>query len=175
MAANPKERKQIRTRARLGAFRLEQAERVATWVRTDEEMYWLAPRTTSPLTAEKVRQWVVAGRRPFSLHELPDDTFVGYGELNVLNSERGEYWLGHLIIDPACRGRSLGTALTRLLLAEAFRNLAARRVTLVVFPANTAAVKCYRAAGMREDGYEYHRFPARPSRQRLLRMLATAG
>lgn len=98
---------------------------------------------------------------------------VGYGELNLLNDARREFWLGHLIIDPAFRGMGLGVRLTRLLLRRAFVDHAASCVSLVVFPDNAAAVACYRAAGLYPSGFEQHAFEAYGTRERLLRMSAT--
>jgi RimJ/RimL family protein N-acetyltransferase len=99
---------------------------------------------------------------------------VGYGEINALDVRARRYWLGHLIVDPEQRGRGLGTALTRLLLVRAFRELRAREVTLVVFPENATAIASYRAAGMFADGEEIHDFASYGLRARMLRMAARA-
>lgn len=97
---------------------------------------------------------------------------LAYGEINVLNASRREYWLGHLIVDPRRRGRGLGTALTRLLARRAHGEFGARRVSLVVFVDNRAAVHCYRQAGFVDDGFESHEFPAYGRTESLLRMVA---
>ena len=143
-----------------------------SWIRDAREAYWVAPRTPPPLTACEVLHWGVAGHCPLLLYELGETTPVGYGEVNELTSGMNRYWLGHLIVDPTQRGRGLGLQLTRLLLAEAFGRFHASDVTLVVFPENTVAIECYRAAGMRDNGYETHHFPAYQRRVRLLRMVA---
>lgn len=157
---------------RLSPFAPSQADRIVSWVRGPSEAYWLAPRTPPPLTAEKVVDWAGPGREQHVLTDGLDDLPVGYGELNVLQSKRRTYWLGHLIVDPAWRGRGLGCRLTRLLLQRAFRYHAARRVTLVVFPENAAAIAAYRSAGMTADGYELHKFEAYRTRVELLRFVA---
>lgn len=105
----------------------------------------------------------------------PDRTEpLAYGEVNLLNERRREYWLGHLIVDPRQRGRGVGRWLAELLLQEAFDRLGARRVSLVVFPENRSAIACYRAAGMRDEGFETHYFPPYRRWERLLRLIATA-
>jgi len=157
---------------RLVPFEPGLAGRVLSWVRGARDTYWLAPRTRPPLTLEKVLAWGGQGHHAFALVERRRPQPVGYGEVNVLNERRHEYWLGHLIVDPARRGQGLGRRLTELLLRHAFERLAARRVSLVVFPDNAAAVGCYRAAGMRDDGFESHHFAAYGRRVRLLRMAA---
>ena len=147
---------------------------VASWARGPLETYWLAPRTEPPLTARKVREWADPAHRPYMLVAPGQPTPLGYGELNLLHGRRHEYWLGHLVVDPEQRGRGFGRQLTVLLLQRAFHQFGAWYVSLVVFPENVAAVACYRAAGMREDGFEIHTFPAYGSRERLLRFIATS-
>jgi RimJ/RimL family protein N-acetyltransferase len=164
--------------SRIGALRLKPfdaryAERLVSWVRGAREAYWLAPRTTPPLTADKVRAWLGPGRRPFMLVARGQPEPLAYGELNVLNERRREYWLGHVIVDPRQRGCGLGRQLTVLLLRRAFYLHAARRVSLVVFLENAAAIACYRAAGMLEDGFESHYFAPYQRQERLLRLAAT--
>ncbi len=160
---------------RLVPFEAAWAELVASWAQDAREAYWLAPRNPPPLTAAEVLRWHTPGHTPYALLEEGRATPVGYGELNRLSSGRRRYWLGHLVIDPAERGRGLGAALTRKLLEEAFVRRRAQEVSLVVFPDNVAAIACYRAAGMREDGYETHEFAAYRRVETLLRMVVRAG
>lgn len=156
------------------AYRLEPldpvlAPLIASWCSEGIEALWLAPRTPPPITADKVLGWKEEGRTPLVM-VAADDTPVGYGELNVLRHRRREFWLGHLLVDPSLRGRGLGTTLTRLLVEKSFRELGARRVSLVVFPENHAAIAAYKAAGMHFDGYETHHFAAYARRFELIRM-----
>lgn len=173
MAAEPITNPTCIDTLRLTTFDLRYAERVASWVHGAQEAYWLAPRTKSPLTAAKVRRWARPGRNPLMLVAPGQPAPLAYGELNVLNEKRREYWLGHLIVDPQQRGCGLGRRLTELLLQRAFCHQGARLVSLVVFPQNEVAIACYRAAGMREDGFETHYFAPYRRRERLLRLVAT--
>lgn len=149
------------------------AERIVNWVDSPQEMYWLAPKTRPPLTVREVLRWRNPDHGPYML--LPDtgDVPVAYGELNRLSGARRQYWLGHLVVDPAWRGQGYGLELTRRLLEEAFERRGAQRVTLVVFPENERALACYRSAGMREDGYEWHDFPIYGQRVCLIRLAAS--
>jgi RimJ/RimL family protein N-acetyltransferase len=169
MAAHPVNRPAGPPPLRLTPFCAEWAELVVSWVRDPQEEYWLAPKTPPPLTAAHVRRWHEPGHNPFALLAAPGEPPSGYGELNALVRARRQYWIGHLIVDPAQRGRGLGSTFTRLLLDEAFEERGAQRVSLVVFPENTAAIACYRAAGLHEDGHEWHSFPAYGTRACLLR------
>lgn len=172
MAVQPSERKPPANSLTLEAFLPRDAAKVLSWVCGDHDAYLLAPRTPPPLTIRKLLQWSGPGRSAYLLEESSGEA-VGYGELNLLSGPRRQYWLGHLLIDPARRGAGLGRRLTELLLERAFCDRQASRVALVVFEGNDAARRCYLAAGMVEDGYETHYFPHYGRHVRLLRMVAT--
>ena len=173
MAVHPASSPQHVADTRLVKFDPAYADYVVRWVHGAREAFWLAPRTRPPLTAEKICAWQRDGRRPLMLIG-PDRTIpLAYGELNILRRQRGEYWLGHLIVDPDLRGQKLGLRLTQLLLRRAFELHGATSVSLVVFPDNPAAIACYRSAGMRDVGSEYHFFPPYERRERLLRFVIT--
>lgn len=157
---------------RLVEFDPAWAEHVVRWVRDERESYWLAPKSTPPLTAREILGWRKPDHHPYMLVLPARAAPIAYGELNRLSGARRCYWLGHLIVDPEYRGQGWGVALTRALLDEAFQQRGARRVTLIVFPENTRAVACYRAAGLREDGHEWHTFTAHGRRECLIRMAA---
>lgn len=158
-------------RSALRPFEARDAARVASWVVDSREALWVAPRTVGPITAATVRQWHLPGRRPFVLDAQRDDptSAVAYGELNLLRRRR-DFWLGHLIVDPEQRGRGFGAALVRTLLDTGFGFYQARKITLVVFPENTRAIRTYQSAGMQIDGYETHQFAAHGREERLVRM-----
>lgn len=173
MAANPRVHKSASPVCRLEPFNPRYADLVLSWIASPEEAYWIAPRTAPPLTVEEVLQWQAPGHQPFLLYKSGHAEPIGYGELNLLSSLGRRYWLGHLIVDPAHRGRGHGKQLTRLLLRRAFTRHAANEVSLVVFPENRPALLCYEAAGMRPDGYETHELASYNRRVRLLRMIAS--
>jgi ribosomal protein S18 acetylase RimI-like enzyme len=177
----------LRPPVRLEHFKAGQAALVASWVLNEREALWLAPRTPPPITADKIRAWGGPENEQLVLATLTDDEAVAsggpsaggetvaYGEVNVLPGEPGEYWLGHLIVAPRWRGCGLGRRLAQFLLQRAFAVHRARRISLIVFPDNHAAIRSYRAAGLRDAGYESHFFPASEQRASLLRMVAEAG
>lgn len=161
-------------RVQVRPFTAPHAALVASWVRDAREAFWVAPRSRPPLTAAVVESWRSARGDRFLLYAASGDSPLGYGEVNALDSRRGSFWLGHLLVDPQHRGRGYGVALVRLLSEAAFTRRAARELSLVVFPENTAAIACYRRAGFRDDGCEVQEFAAYQKRVMLLRMVTTA-
>jgi RimJ/RimL family protein N-acetyltransferase len=137
---------------------------VASWADDQEELFWLAPSTPAPLTATAVVNWTKERGHAYLLFAGNRSVPCGYGELNPMRRDPNQFWLGHLIIDPAHRGQGLGRCLTQLLVKRAFRRARARRVILIVFPENAVAVKCYLQCGFRCRGRESHRFRTQPGK-----------
>ena len=154
----------------LKTFQATHAAIVADWVQTPEQLKRLAPGSTMPLTAEKVLAW----RRPhghvFELALEGTDTPIGYAELNPMQRERRHFWLGHVIVCLAERGRGIGTVFVRMLLEYAFDQLAAHRVSLIVYPDNKPAVDCYQRVGFKLTREEYHAFGSSSVEERMLRL-----
>jgi RimJ/RimL family protein N-acetyltransferase len=150
-----------------------QAMRVASWIRDDAEMFWLAPGTPPPITPDKVVNWTRRRGGAFLFGPREADP-VGYAELNSMQRDPRDLWIGHVLIDPQHRGQGLGRALTAALVHRAFHIERARRLTLVVFPENTAAVRCYQSAGFHLRREEVQVFGPQRRRYGLLRFEMTA-
>ncbi|GMV95667.1 MAG: hypothetical protein AMXMBFR83_00390 [Phycisphaerae bacterium] len=162
------------TYARRGPYYLADFDKlmapvVARWARDAAELFWLAPSTPAPLTAAKVVNWPGAdgGPRLFYRDGLIEP--IGYCELNPMPGQPGHYWIGHCVVRPEQRGAGLGRLLMELVLEEAFAR-GAYRVSLMVFPENEAACRCYRSVGFREVGDQYKQFPTSDRRHRMVQM-----
>lgn len=137
------------------------AEQVVGWVRDEDELFWLAPKTVPPLSVEKVLSWPGPGSRPMFMRTDASQELLGYLELNTMPGDGRHFWIGHCIIRPDRRGVGLGRIMMGLLLDEAFRNFRGQRVSLVVFPDNQPAIRCYQAVGFRHVGWQSRYFPVR--------------
>lgn len=157
--------------AHVAPFEPQQAATVAGWIRNDHELFWLAPTTLPPITPEKVIGWSNADRHTylFWLDALPCP--IGYAELGRMAEESGHLWLGHFLLCPAYRGRRLASTFLKLLMTTAVRDHNARRMSLVVFPANLAAVRCYQRENFVIADYERRRFETTGRYHRMLRMV----
>ncbi len=154
----------------LTAFTPSYASLIASWVRSDEELTWLAPSTVWPLTASKVVAWGKDRDHCFLLWNGSADGPIGYTELNCMAGRPQTMWIGHFVVDPAQRGQSYGFMLAKALLAAAFGQYAATEVLLVVFPDNSGAIRCYERVGMVVLGREEKYFETTNRRHRFLRM-----
>jgi len=154
----------------LSAFDESLASLVVGWVVDASELFWLAPKTPPPLTAAKVLAWSGPDSSPrmFCREGLAEP--LGYLELNPMPGETGHLWLGHCLIRPDCRGRGLGRLMVKLILEEAFGQRRAGRVSLVVFPDNLAAIRCYRAIGFEDAGQQVKYFLTTGRHHRMVRM-----
>ena len=148
---------------------------IAAWVMSDQDLRWLAPGTVPPLTGEKITAWKKPGGASLVGFEANAKFPVAYGELNPMQTEANHFWIGHVVVDSSSRGRGVGRLFVRKLLEEAFYRQEARRVSLVVFPENGAAVHCYQRCGFRIVGDERHRFLPGGPRHRLLRLEADSS
>jgi len=151
-------------------FTKEWAPAIVRWVQSDRELFWLAPATAPPLTAEKVLGWLREDRHAYLLWLGDADQPIGYAELGVMPGEPDQMWLGHCLIAPSHRGCGLGRQFVGLLSRAARRRHAARRLLLVVFPDNAAAIRCYQQEGFSMRGQERRYFETTGRRHRLLRM-----
>ncbi len=154
---------------RLEPFTRLHAPTIAAWVKTEQELRWLAPSTAPPLSADKVLGWLKPGWGAFLLVEEGDPIPIGYAELNPMRRDPGHLWIGHVILRPDRRGQGLGKRFVGRLLADAFSRDGVTRVSLIVFPGNTAAIECYRRVGFTFTGEEYHQYGDSERRERLLR------
>lgn len=166
---------------RLVPFASAHAPVIAGWVRSAHELRLLAPSTSPPLTAQKVREWVKPLGRAFVLlpgcletEEKPCDP-VGYAELNPMRGQPDHQWIGHVIVDPGRRSRGLGRMLLDAIVRYAFDRLRASRISLVVFPENDIAARCYESAGFSMVREERHRFTETGPKARLLRFEMAAA
>ncbi len=146
------------------------APTIASWIPDDRQLAWLAPSTQPPLTAAKVVGWVRPhGRRllgAIKSNPLP----IAYGELNPMMKEPGHLWVGHVVIDPLYRHRGLGRHFVDAICQTGWHEMGADRISLIVFPDNLPAIRCYLRVGFCEIGEEHHAFGGHGPRRRLLRL-----
>lgn len=166
--------------ARRGPYVLSPFDRlmapvVARWARDEQELFWLAPKTPPPLTAAKVVAWASPDGRPLLFYHDDAAEPVGYLELNPMPADWGHFWLGHCVTRPDLRGQGVGRHMIGLTIEFAFRHRRAYRVSLVVFPENTSAIRCYRNAGFVDAGEQWKFFATTGQQHRMIQMTIDRG
>lgn len=154
----------------LKLFTPADADELLGWVRSDEELRRLAPGTPPPLTAEKILRWQKPRGTAYFLQREASAALIGYAELNPMRDEPEHFWLGHVLIKPGERGKGWGRALVAEVVRRAFAEQDAQRVSLIVFPDNEPALRCYQSLGFKERGAEFHHFHATGQTHRMLRL-----
>ena len=154
----------------LCAFDKLMAPIVAGWPRDDRELFWLAPKTPPPLTPAKVTAWPGPDGCPLLFRRDGVDEPLGYIELNPMPAQKRHLWMGHCVVPHERRGCGLGRAMVELMLDEAFLRRRADRVSLIVFPDNVRAIRCYRRVGFVDASEQLKHFPTTGRQHRMLRM-----
>lgn len=143
---------------------------IVGWIAAPHELTWLAPGTPPPLTEAKVAAWGQDRPNRHLLWTGDHPRPAAYAELNRMPDREDQYWIGHFIVSPACRGRAIGRRFAQALLTRAFLEWSATEVLLVVFPGNSRAIRCYEQAGLRMLGQERKYFKTTRRRFDFLRM-----
>ena len=126
------------------------------WIGSADELEAWASRRDFPVRREVLAEW----HRDPEVHPyllLADERRCGYGEVWE-DREEDEAELARIVVAPSERGRGLGRALVRLLVAEATA-MGFRDVWMRVVPWNAPALACYEGAGfVRTTAEEEARF-----------------
>lgn len=175
MAVAPTPRPTVREVARRNAFHLRSfdplfAPLIVSWPRDGQELFWLAPKTIPPLTPAKVVGWAVPEGHPMLFYHDTVAEPIGYLELNPMPADFGHHWLGHCIVRPEFRSIGQGRLMISLALELAFCIRRASRISLVVFPENVTAIRCYRRLGFVDVGDQHKYFQSTGKQHRMTQM-----
>ena len=136
---------------RIRPFMDEDETRILSWCGDEETYYrWTAGVLgTPPITREQFRKTAALTR----FTALEEETPAGFFTMRRPGNAPEELRIGFVIVDPARRGRGVGSTMLRLGVIHAFRVYRVERVSLGVFEDNLPARACYRAAGFVETGF----------------------
>lgn len=139
---------------RLRAYKQMDAAYIVDWLKDETVFYlWSAGRVgTYPITVERLEDYYKGFEKTSAVWQMTavDEQDIPRGHLimRYVDDDRTALRLGHIIVDPAVRGKGYGREL--LSLAQDYAKFCARagKVTLGVFANNPAARRCYDAAGL---------------------------
>lgn len=151
---------------KLRDFRPEDAPVIASWLRSEEELYrWSADRFNKyPLSGTDIIENYapqLATGRFFPLTAMNDDgEVIGHFIIRYpKEDDDSSVRFGFVILNPALRGNGLGKAMLRLGVQYVKDHMQASRIDLGVFENNEAARRCYEAVGFHMYGRRECRMP----------------
>ena len=144
---------------RLRAYRDEDAEEIARWTESEEELYlWSAGRFGKwPLYAGSIQEYYAAQRKTGRFIPLTAVNEAGtvLGHLIIRYPQEDDdtsVRFGFIIVSPSLRGRGYGAELVLLAADYVRAHLPASRIELGVFENNRPAKHCYESIGFRTCG-----------------------
>lgn len=139
----------------LTALREEDSPTLFRWINDRALVILNAP--FRPVSRDAHDAWFAAVQRDASrviraIRETPDGPVLGSCQLHDLHPIHRTAELQIRIGAASARGRGVGTAAVRQLLALAFGELALHRVFVHVFATNAPAIALYEKVGFRDEG-----------------------
>lgn len=133
---------------RLRPYREEDAEKILSWCKTEEEFYkWTAGILGEYPISEKQFQ-KVSSMMAFTVIDKND--MIGFFTMRNPGESLDELRFGFVIIDCEQRGKGYGKAMLLLGLKYAYEIYGAKKVSLGVFENNITAYHCYKAVGFKD-------------------------
>lgn len=160
---------------RLRPFIRQDADAVCGWFR-DEKAFqlWSAGKLSGfPLQAEELNAYYDrnADGSLWAFTAFDEEGTAGHVMMRYLDENRQEIRLGLIVVDKNRRGRGYGREMVSMAARYAFDYAGARRVTILVFLENPAAIRCYEACGFRMTaGREPEKFPCMGEEWKLAEM-----
>ena len=134
----------------LRAYRNEDAQCVASWLKDEQEfMWWSAGKLGAfPLDPDALNDFYaqgIASGEGFP-RTMEEDGRV-CGQMLMKKTDEETVHFGFIVVDSSQRGKGLGFAMLSMALEYAFHLRRAKRVTLNVFADNAPAIRCYERLG----------------------------
>ncbi len=129
-------------------LREEDAALIATFPGTAQELFFMFPRASVPLTTKQIMD--LAGFRKLPTVVLCGGEVAGYA--NVIACEDGTCEVGNVVVAPRFRRRGVGAYLLTTMERRASAELGAARLRAACFNENTAALFFYDRLGYHPAG-----------------------
>jgi RimJ/RimL family protein N-acetyltransferase len=152
----------------LQPFTASDIPRLLGWVdSSDFLLQWGGPSFVHPLDEAQLLAHLgqAAGPEPslliFKVVSSESGEKVGHVELAGIDRRHRSGSVARVLVGPdAARGRGLGTAIMRAILAIGFEQLALHRIDLRVFDFNLGAIAAYERVGFKKEGLHRERCKA---------------
>jgi RimJ/RimL family protein N-acetyltransferase len=124
--------------------RPDDVARVCSFPQSAEELYFLFPKATYPLTPEQLRRAIE--QRHDSTVVLLDDQVCGFANFYV-RELAGACAIGNVIVAPEARARGIGRYLIETMIRKALLQHRAQEVRISCFNGNVAGLLLYAKLG----------------------------
>jgi RimJ/RimL family protein N-acetyltransferase len=141
----------------LADLRAEDYDTIVSWFADEEQFVTAVARAFNyPLSRAEYEDYFLPepGPRPARrcLRAVVDGQTVGMASLARLDWRNDSAHLAFVAVDPAWRGQGVGAAMLGQVLRLCFHDYNLHRVSLLVFPANLKAIRCYERLGFQREG-----------------------
>lgn len=116
---------------------------ICTFARSSEELYYLAPRASFPLTPQQLIASIA--QRSDSSVVCCDEEVLGFA--NIYRCEEGACWVGNVVVAPRARRRGVARFLMQRMARLATERHGARELRVSCFNPNTAGLLLYSRLG----------------------------
>lgn len=144
----------------LTPFDLDDIDRLLSWVDSKELLLsWAGPFFNYPLTQNQCEQyWATSqGEAPtrliFKAIDRDRDEVIGHIELDGFDWENQSVFISRVLVGAGShRGKGIGQAIVRQVVAKAFSELGLHRIAVGVMDFNQSAIRCYEKCGFQYEG-----------------------
>jgi len=129
-------------------------ERLLPWIESRQVLLqWASPVYDYPVTkAQLIEKNQERGDKRLIYKGIVDDEAVAHGEIGLIDETNQSARLCKILINPAQRGKGLGTRWIKTLVDIGFVELKLNRIELNVYDYNQPAIACYQKAGFIIEG-----------------------
>lgn len=141
-----------KAKVRIRPYKPSDAMYLLNWLADERTVaFWKADRFSWPLTTEQLDKYQAdfeADTQSCIFTALDGEGNVaGHFSFRNIDYHKNTAHLGHIVTDPAARGKGLGRQMVAAALAYAKTMLGVEKVTLGVYEQNLPAISCYEALG----------------------------
>jgi RimJ/RimL family protein N-acetyltransferase len=122
----------------------EDVARICSFPQTAEELYFLYPKATHPLTPDQLRRAIE--QRFDSTVVLRDHQLCGFANFHV-RTVSGPCAIGNVVVAPDARAKGVGRYLIEVMIRKALLGCRAKEVRISCFNGNVAGLLLYAKLG----------------------------
>ncbi|WP_422657564.1 GNAT family N-acetyltransferase [Paenibacillus sp. EC2-1] len=117
--------------------------KICTWPQSSEELLYVSPRFTYPLTPEQIITMLTNRFEPTVVIEIESGQPVAYANLYDESKSDRHCWLGNVIVSPAHRGKGVAEVLLNTMMFNAKQKYEMKKLLLSCHNTNSRGLAFY--------------------------------